>query len=216
MEAVQTANPATPDEVWAILREVGRKQEENAIGLRSLKERQEETDRQMKETDRQMKELAESQKETGRVMRENSRMLGEYSRRFGEVVEHMIAPNLRERFRDLGLDFEQTNSGTRVHDHKNNLHFEIDFLLENGGKAMLVEVKTRLLTEHVKDHIERLEKMRKYADLRGDKRAFLGAVAGVVMSDNVKEYALKQGLYVIEPSGETFAITQPAGKPREW
>jgi hypothetical protein len=81
---------------------------------------------------------------------------------------------------------------------------------------MLVEVKTKLTTEDVKDHIKRLGKMRNYADLHGDKRAFLGAVAGVVMTSDVKEYALGQGFYVIEPSGETFNITPPNGKPKEW
>ena len=81
---------------------------------------------------------------------------------------------------------------------------------------MLVEVKTTLTTEDVNDHIVRLEKMRNYADLHGDKRSFLGAVAGVVMTSNVKEYALGQGFYVIEPSGETFNITPPIGKPKEW
>ena len=30
-----------------------------------------------------------------------------------------------------------------------------------------------------------LEKMRKYADLRGDKRKFFGAIAGVVMDDDI-------------------------------
>ena len=81
---------------------------------------------------------------------------------------------------------------------------------------MLVEVKTKLTTEDVKEHIKRIEKIRKYADLHGDKRIFLGAVAGVVMTSNVKRYALKQGFYVIEPSGETFNITPPSGKPKEW
>jgi len=57
------------------------------------------------------------------------------------------------------------------------------------------------------------------------------AVAGVVMTSNVKKYALKQGFYVIEPSGgepslasarsaegsgETFNIIPPSGKPKEW
>ena len=55
-----------------------------------------------------------------------------------------------------------------------------------------------------------------YADLHGDKRRFLGAVAGVVMTSNVKKYALKQGFYVIEPSGETFNITPPSCKAKEW
>jgi hypothetical protein len=44
----------------------------------------------------------------------------------------------------------------------------------------------------------------------------MGAVAGVVFGDEEKDYALKKGLYVIEPSGETFNITAPAGSPQEW
>jgi hypothetical protein len=89
-------------------------------------------------------------------------------------------------------------------------------MLENGDKAMLVEVKTQLTVERINKHIERLEKMRKYADLHGDKRAFLGAVAGVVVTDEAREYALSQGFYLIEPSGENFNITPPNGKPKEW
>jgi hypothetical protein len=89
-------------------------------------------------------------------------------------------------------------------------------MLENGDKAMLVEVKTQLTTERVNKHIERLEKMRRFADLRGDKRTFLGAVAAVVVPDEAKDYALSQGFYLIEPSGENFNITPPNGKPKEW
>jgi len=92
---------------------------------------------------------------------------------------------------------------------------------------MLAEVKTTPTTEDVKDHVKRLAKMRKYADLHGDsglksERIFLGAVAGVVITDNVRKYILKQGFFVIEPSrgepsplcgsvectGETFTITR--------
>jgi hypothetical protein len=149
-------------------------------------------------------------------LKENARQIGKLSSRMGEVIEHMVAPNLREKFRELGYDFPQANPNSDVSDRKNSIFLEIDVKLENGDKAMLVEVKTKPTTEDVQDHIERLEKMRKYADLHGDKRTFLGAVAGVVMTDNVKEYILKQGFFVIEPSGETFNITPPNGKPKEW
>jgi hypothetical protein len=67
----------------------------------------------------------------------------------------MIAPNLREKFRELGYDFPSANSDTRVNDHTNNIHLEIDVKLENGDKALLVEVKTKLTTEHINEHIER-------------------------------------------------------------
>ena len=89
-------------------------------------------------------------------------------------------------------------------------------MLENGEKAMLIEAKTKLTEERIDKHILRLEKMRKYADLHGDKRTFLGAVAGIVVTDDVKKYALSLGLYLIEYAGENFYITPPKDKPKEW
>jgi hypothetical protein len=83
---------------------------------------------------------------------------------------------------------------------------------------MIVEIKSKPNTRDIDDHIERMEKLRKHADLHGDKRKYLGAVAGVIFNEGEKTYALKRGFYVIEPSGDTFSITEPKGKyrPREW
>ncbi|GBU27487.1 hypothetical protein R84B8_01019 [Treponema sp. R8-4-B8] len=222
MEAVQTtrhpqdamnptdANPPSFETVWALFQEVGEKQKETD---RLMKEWQREMKENAERLDKQMKESAER---LDKQMQKTDSQLGKLGKRMGEIVEYMVAPNLREKFRELGYDFPQANPNSDVSDRKNNIHFEIDVKLENGDKAMLVEVKTKPTTEDVQDHIKRLEKMRKYADLHGDKRTFLGAVAGVVMTDNVKEYVLKQGLFVIEPSGETFNIIPPNNKPKEW
>jgi hypothetical protein len=40
----------------------------------------------------------------------------------------------------------------------------------------------------------------------------------MVFNDNEKAFAMKNGFYVLEPSGETFIITEPNGdnSPREW
>ena len=218
MEAASTIEPsvhrsASPEEVWAILREVGVKQNETARRMEEMRDQQRE---QQKEAARRMEETDRRMAETDRQIKEYNRRFGDFTRRFGEVVEYMIAPNLREKFNELGYDFPSTASDRRIGDHKNNIFLEIDVMLENGDKAMLVEIKTKLTTEHVNDHVERMEKMRIYADLRGDKRSFLGAVAGVVIEQNVKEYALKRGFFVIEPSGESFYITPPDSTPQEW
>ena len=98
----------------------------------------------------------------------------------------------------------------------NQIFMEVDIILENGEKAMLVEIKTRLTIDRIKYHIERLEKMRAYANLRGDKRSFFGGIASVVVPDEEKNYALNQGLYLIEPAGNTFNITPPNGNPKAW
>jgi hypothetical protein len=40
-------------------------------------------------------------------------------------------------------------------------------------------------------------------------------VAGALIEDGAREYALKQGLYVIEHPGQTIEIVAPP-KKREW
>jgi len=200
MEATQTANPQSFESVWALIQETDRIVKENAQGMKELREIQKETARQMQKTDSE---------------------LGKLNKRMGEIVEFMVAPNLREKFKEFGFNFSESSQNKEVVDKNNKISFEIDVFLENYSKAMLVEVKTTPTTEDVKDHVKRLEKMRKYADLHGNsglksKRTFFGAVAGVVIKDNIRKYILKQGFFVIEPSGESFNITPPNGKPKEW
>jgi hypothetical protein len=224
MPSTQTAKPTPSFEtVWAALQELTASQKETDQLIKELRESQKDTDRIIKEVGKKQEETALQiektdlqMKKTDLQMKETDRRLGKLGNRFGEMVEHMVAPNLREKFKELGLIFPKANLDSDVSDYEHNIFLEIDVLLENGDKALLVEVKTKLLTEHIKEHIKRLDKRRKYADLHGDKRAFLGAVAGMVITANVKDYALKQGLFVIEPSGETFTITSPKKKPKEW
>jgi len=163
-----------------------------------------------------LRESARRHEEIDRQMKKTEKIIGDLGRRFGETVEYMVAPNLVKKFKKLGFVFEKVYQNTEITDEKNNIYLEVDATLENGVKVMLVEVKNKPTIPDVKDHIERLNKMRVYADLHGDTRAFLGAVAGVVVGANIKEYALGEGFYVLEPSGETFIITPPKGLPKEW
>ena len=174
----------------------------------------------MQENAVQMKEFRESQKETERVLKESKKALdmqiGSLTNLFGDLTLGMVAPKLREKFRELGFDFSRANLNVVFDDKKNDVSFEVDVLLENGHKAILVEVKTKLTEERINKHVVRLEKMRKHADLHGDKRVFLGAVAGFSITDNERKMVLEQGFYLIEPDGENFNITPPNDKPKEW
>jgi len=200
MEAVQTVNPPGFESVWALLQETDRIVKENAQGMKELRESHKEYEQERK------KDKAEF----------NER-LGNYINLFGDFTEYVMAPKLRDKFNELGFDFPKASRNSSVKDNKTKkIILETDVMLENGDKAMMVEIKTQLTVERIKKHIERLEKMRKHADLYGDKRTFLGAVAGVVVEDDVREYALNQGLYLIEPAGEDLTITPPIGKPKEW
>jgi hypothetical protein len=168
------------------------------------------TDRQLKESGQRLEDMV---KATDRQIKATDKLVGELSNRFGEIVEYMVLPKLEEKFNMLGFTFSQ--AGNRViKDKEHNIFMEIDVFLENGESAMLVELKAKPNVNHVDEHVERMEKMRKYADLHNDKRQFYGAFGGVIMSDNVRIYALKKGFFIIEQSGDTITITKP-GTPAE-
>jgi hypothetical protein len=206
MGKVQPAYPRGLDfeQVWAALME-------NREQLR-------ETDRMVKETDRIVKEVARRQEETAQQMKATDDKISKLGDRFGEMIEYMVKPNLIDKFRELGFVFTKIYPEANIRDEKNNILAEIDLTLEDGDKVMIVEVKSKPSIKGVKDHVARMEKLRLHADLHGDKRKYLGSVAGMVINENVREFALKNGFYVIEPSGDTFTIIEPKGKyhPREW
>jgi hypothetical protein len=74
---------------------------------------------------------------------------------------------------------------------------------------MAVEAKSTPLIAHIYAHIERIGFLREYLDRKGDARRCQGALAGIVISGEVRDFALKKGLFLIEPSGKTSVITAP-------
>ena len=146
--------------------------------------------------------------------------IGRLGSRVGEIVEHMIGgENVITQFQALGYD---------VNDHSRNIVFgvrgtaasgQIDLLLDNGDVAILVEVKTNLTNEDVRDHIQRLEKYRRWKDSKGEsKKRYIGALACAVVEDNVVKFAQKNGMYVIVQLGNAVEIVPtPKGfKAKEW
>jgi hypothetical protein len=224
METVQkfTVDPNDPptfEKVWKLFQET---REQIAATDRQMKETDRKlreqvaaTDRQMKETDRKLREQIAA---TDRQMKETDKKVGELTNRFGDMVEHMVVPNLLAKFKALDFTFEVATRDYKIVDEKNRIFVEVDAFLQNGDRVMIVEIKATPTTEDVDDHIARMEKLREYADLHGDSRKYLGAIAGVVTSDSVKNYALKKGFFVVVPSGDTFTIIKPEGKYhiKEW
>jgi hypothetical protein len=94
---------------------------------------------------------------------------------------------------------------------KQYIYTEVGITLENGDKVMIVKVKNKPNAEAVTEHLELMEKVRLHGNLHGDKRIFLGAIAGMVFQDNIKQFALKTGFYIIEPSRKIFNITASEG-----
>jgi hypothetical protein len=168
-----------------------------------------ETDKKFQETDKQMKE-------TDRLLRQNQKMMSDLGRKFGKIIEHMFIPNLKEKFNALGYVFEKSSPNVLIGSREHNIYAEIDVFLENGDCALAVEVKTQANINAVREHVERMEKLRRYFDLHNDRRKLYGAVAAAIIPENVLDFALKQGFYVIEQSGDNVSIKKPEGCAKAW
>jgi hypothetical protein len=192
-----TGEGLTFEKVWAMFQETDRK-------IKEVAELQKETDRQFKETDRKFKET--------------DRIVGKLGNRFGQLVEHLVAPNIKEKFNERGFCFTKTGMDIEISDPGNpEADAEVDILLENGDIVVAVEVKSKPTVDDVNDHVQRMEILRRYADKKQDKRRYQGAIAGAVMSEAVRRYILKKGFYVIEQTGDTVHINVPQGfKAREF
>ena len=170
------------------------------------------------ETDRKIREVAELQKETEQKMKETDRQIGKLGNRFGDLVEHLVVPGIVEKFNALGFHFIDVSQSRKYKDPLTLRPLaEVDIVLENSDFVMAVEVKSNLRTEYVNGHLERMEALRRLADMRGDKRKYRGALATAVTTDEARTYAQKSGFYVLEQSGDMMKLDIPEGfVARDW
>jgi hypothetical protein len=162
-----------------------------------------------KETEESFKKF---QDETRKAIKETQKNIGGLNNSLGSIVEHILTPGLPKKFKKLGYSFNRIAS----YKYAEGVYAEIDGMLENGTQAVVVEVKTTLRQADIDNHLIRMEKVRAYADEHGDKRQFMGAMAATITDEATKNYALKKGLFVIEPSGEDVKVTKPQTEVRVW
>jgi hypothetical protein len=213
-----TPNVFTFEQLMELFRDTDRKMQETDRKMQ-------ETDRKMQETDRIVQENARQQKETDRIMKDTEKQIkatnkkiSELGDRVGELIETIVEAGIVRMFRTLGYSFTGCARWYKFDDKQLDVSGEIDLFLENGILALLAEIKMNLTVNDIKTHVKRMEKYRKYADARNDKRQFLAAVGGGVVRKEVQEYAMKHGIYVIIQSGESVEIAAlPKGfKAKIW
>ncbi|MFN9174495.1 MAG: DUF3782 domain-containing protein [Synechocystis sp.] len=194
----------TADDVWKILAELAESQKETERRFRETDHRFQETDHRFQETERMIKEQNPQLNE----------QLGKLGNRLGEFVEWQVRPAVVRLFQERGIDVHEFHSSVAVKRADGRL--EIDLLVVNTTEAILIEVKSKLTQRDVDDHVQRLGKFKQFMPRYQDVNA-LGAVAGMVVTDEVANYAHRQGLFVLAQSGDSVVILNDhAFQPKSW
>ena len=202
------------DEIWAILKGISETNKELSKAHQEFKEEQKAIQVAQKETDRILKELSaeiketsreikEVQKETAREIKAVNTSIGRLSNRLGEFVEEAVRPSAVRLFRERGIDVHEVHQN--VTSDREGSAFEIDLLVVNNQDVVAIECKSNLSIDDVNEHLERLEKIKRFLPDHVNKR-ISGAVAGMVIPANVATYAIKKGLYVIGQNGEHLEL----------
>ncbi|GCL47334.1 DUF3782 domain-containing protein [Microcystis aeruginosa] len=191
---------ATIEDIRAILKELAQSQQELSQSQQELSQAQKETDKQIKETDKQINRV--------------SKQIGELGNRLGEFVEWQVRPAVVRLFQERGIDVHEFHPGISV--KRDNEGLEIDLLVVNDTDAILVEVTSKLTQRDVDEHLQRLAKFKRLMPRFRDVKA-LGAVAAMIVPNEVASYGCRQGLFVLVQSGENVIILNDAEfTPRVW
>ena len=162
--------------------------------------------------------LKKSQKESEKSRRDFNTRLGQITGTWGKFVAEMVKPKIMKLFKDKGIPIKTTYQNV-VGLLDDKMYYEIDLLLINSKIAVVVEIKSSLSVDDVKEHLVRLEKIQKVQPERLDLRGatLMGAVAGMIVENDADRFAYKHGLYVLRQKGNLVEIiNDDEFVPKEW
>jgi hypothetical protein len=159
-----------------------------------------ETDKQFKETDERFQETDKKFQETDKQIKELSAL---FTSQWGKLVESLVEGDLVKLLNERGILVERTIQ--RIKGNRDGENFEYDIIAVNGEKIVIVEVKTTLRVDDVKDFHEKLWKAKRYMPEYSDKQIF-GGVAFIIAEGSSDRMAEKNGLFVIRATGNSSSI----------
>jgi hypothetical protein len=184
------------DQIWAMFRETDRKFQETDRKFQ-------ETDRKFQETDRKLQETDRRLQDTDCKIREMSEAVGQLGNRIGEFVEGLVKPAVVRLFRERGIEVHEVHRDVSA--SRDGLAAQVDLLVVDDEVCVAVEVKSRLSVDDVDEHLDRMGRFKRLFPSYASRRAH-GAVAAMVIPDNVATYAYRKGLFVIGMRGDALTI----------
>jgi hypothetical protein len=191
-------------------------------GLEELRKEQRKTDEEITrliENQRQTdKTLKEEQRKTNEQLKKLGKHIGDLTNGWGKFVVGLTEPGIERCLKEIGYSLYGTTSPPprRI----KNKEYEIDLLCPsalNGKNVLIViEAKSYLNQQKVKDFIEKLKRFHEFFPEYG-KIEVIGGVAGIRLASGIKTLVLKEGIYLFSVSHEVMkSLTPPGFKPKIW
>ena len=181
-----------------------------------------ETDRRMregfdelKEGDKRLQKGHERvQHNIDKMSKEITRLRNLFESQWSRLIEALVDGKLVELLKERGIHVNRTT--TNYEGNHRSRQYEFDILAVNGSEVVVVEVKSRLQVQDIKELLEELKQFKTWVPEYQDKKIY-GAVAYLRVDENAIKYAENQGLFVIKAVGDSASMINSSDfQPRSW
>jgi prefoldin subunit 5 len=175
-------------------------------------------------TDESIDKLIKSQERTDESIDKLGKAISKLAKEIGgglrRVAESLTEASIHKLFKQQGIIIKEVQQRVKVYDGKHNVLAEIDLICParfNGKTVVLVgEIKANLSITDINDFLKTLGKFKQYFPQYKSVMIF-ALVSGVSVAPNVAKFAIKSGLYVLSPSGETMRLRNPPKfRAKQW
>ena len=161
-----------------------------------------------KETDKQLQKSVRQIELTAVQLKQTNRQLGELGNKWGSFTEGLAAASMAKVLqKEFGMKVVTHNALARQNGHS----LEVDVLAhsdEEHKSAFVVAVKSHLTSEAIAQILKTIAALPKFFAYLADFTVY-GLLAAVKIPENVRQEALKQGLYLAQISDATFKLQVP-------
>lgn len=210
-EEIRNTETLNFENVWLMFKETDKKFQETDRQFQEMKElldkRFQETDRQFKETDLKFKETDLKFQETDKQFKATDKKLRKleelFTSQWGKLIESLVEGDLINLLNKKGIPVGVV--ATRVKHYFNKRQYEFDIIAENGNEIVIVEVKTTLKPDDVKEFEDELKVVKQVLPKYKEDKIY-GAVAFLRDDGGAAAMAEKHGLFVIKATGNSSKI----------
>ena len=195
-----TTKTATPDEIWAILRETAASQKETERKLQNAARIVEENVRSQKETERIMKERSA---EIDRKFKELHQEISGIGKSNGEFAEEYFENVFAQNKTFANMHFDEMLVNKHFNDRKRE--DEYDIILINNKNVAIVETKYNARATDIEKVIKKAESFRYWFPEHKKHKIYLG-LASLHFTKDILDKAKENGIAIIRQKGDKTIV----------
>ena len=207
------------DKLYLSILELRDRQAETDEQIRELKGRQEEVTKQIMELIERQEEVTKQimkleefqsrmQEENDRQIRELRKQVARVTDAWGRFVEGMVEPAAISYFRKKGFTTFEVHQRLKVSKNERNAEYDLLLVAPEHKTVMLVSAKTHVSSRDINELERDIKSLGFFLEyLKGYK--VIGAVAGITFGRGADKYAYRKGFVVLKVSEDAFDILEP-------